>query len=62
MLRALVLAGDDDPGRKMGQTHRRIGLVDMLAAGAARPVGIDAQIVVVDFDFDIVVDLRIDED
>ena len=62
MLRALVLAGHDDAAGKMGQAHRRIGLVDVLAAGAAGTVGVDAQIGVIDFDLDIVVDLRIDED
>jgi hypothetical protein len=61
MLRSLVLACHDNVGRQMGQTHRRVGLVHMLAAGAARPVSIDAQIVIVDFDFDIVVDLRINK-
>src|SRR5215813_15080109 len=27
-LRALVLAGDDDPGRQMRDTHRRVGGID----------------------------------
>jgi hypothetical protein len=42
----------------MGDADGRIGLVDMLAAGAAGPVGVDAQILVVDFHLDIVVQLR----
>ena len=48
-------------GGKMGKPHGGIGLVDMLPAGAAGAVGIDAQIGFVDFDFDIVVHFRIDE-
>ena len=62
MLRTFVLTGDHDIGRQMGQAHRRIGFIDMLAAGAAGAVGIDAQIVVINFDFNIVVDLGINED
>jgi hypothetical protein len=30
--------------------HRRVGLIDVLAARAARPVGVDLQVVVVDLD------------
>src|ERR1700730_11236383 len=33
-LAALVLAGDHDVGREMGEAHRRVGDVDVLAAGA----------------------------
>ena len=33
-LRALVLAGDDDAGREVGEAHRGVGGVDALAAGA----------------------------
>ena len=62
VLRALVLAGDDDAGGQVRDAHRRIGLVDVLAAGAARAVGVDAQILVADLDLDLVLDLRVDED
>ena len=41
VLRALVLAGHDDPGRQMGDAHRGVGLVDVLPAGAAGAVGVD---------------------
>src|SRR5918996_3609630 len=37
-LRALVLALDDDAGREVRDADGRVGLVDVLAAGAARPV------------------------
>ncbi len=62
VLGALVLAGDDDAGRHMGDADRRLGLVDVLAAGAAGAVGVDAQILVVDLDFDVVGNLGKDED
>ena len=42
--------------------HRGIGHVDVLAAGAARAERIDAQIVRLDIDLDLVVHLRVDED
>ena len=53
MLRAFVLARDDDAGREMREAHRGVGDVDVLAAGAARPVGVDAQVVLVDLDIDV---------
>ena len=34
VLRAFVLAFDNDAGRQVRQAHRRIGLVDVLTAGA----------------------------
>ena len=49
-LRALVLAGDDDPGRQVGEADRRIGGIHALAALARRPVNVDAQIGFVDLD------------
>ena len=52
VLRALVLTGDDDAGREVRQAHGGVGLVDVLAAGAARAVGVDAQVLVVDLDLD----------
>src|SRR4051812_45350588 len=44
-LAALVLAGHDDVGRDVRQTHRRVRRVDALAAGTARPVDVDADLV-----------------
>ena len=49
-LGALVLTLDDDAGRDMGDTDRRIGGVDVLAAGTLRTVGVDPEIVVLDLD------------
>ena len=37
----------------MGDAHRAFGLVDMLAAGALRPEHIDAQVLVIDLNVDI---------
>jgi hypothetical protein len=42
VLAALVLAFDHDAGRQMRDAHRRLGGVDVLAAGAARPHRVDA--------------------
>jgi hypothetical protein len=44
----------------VGDAHGRIGGVDVLAAGAGGPVGVDAAIALVDLDLDAVVDHRID--
>ena len=46
----------------MGDAHRRIGLVDVLAAGARGAVGIDAALGFIDLDVDGIVDHRIDPD
>ena len=62
VLRALVLARHDDAGRQVRDADRRVGDVDVLAAGAARPVGVDAQVLVVDLDLDVVGHLGPDED
>ena len=61
VLRAVVLALHHDVGRQVGDAHRRIGLVDVLAAGAGGAVGVDAQVGRIDLDLDGVVHLRIDE-
>ena len=50
------------PVGHVGQAHRRVGLVDVLAAGALGAVGVDADVVPVDLDLDVVVDLRQDLD
>jgi methyl-accepting chemotaxis protein len=44
VLRAVVLAFDDDAGRQVRDAHRRIGLVDVLTAGTRGTEGVDAQI------------------
>ena len=46
------------PGRPVGDAHRRVGLVDVLAAGAGRAVGVDLQVVVLDLDVAGVLDDR----
>src|SRR5690606_5183216 len=62
VLRAVVLTGDHDAGRQMGQADGAVGLVDVLPAGARGAVGVDAQILFVDLDLDAVVDHRVDPD
>ena len=61
MLRAIVLALDDDAGGEMRHPHRRIGLVDVLSAGAAGAEGVDAEVGRIDLDLDRFVDFGIDE-
>ena len=60
MLRAFLLAGDDDSARNVRDAHRRIGRVDVLAAGAGGPERIDPAVRFLDLDIDAVVDHRID--
>ena len=60
-LRTLVLAGNHDSRRDVRNPHRRVRDIDVLSAGAGRPVGVDAEILLVDLDFDLVVQLRIDK-
>ena len=50
------------PVGQVGDAHRRFGLVDVLAARARGPVGVDAAVALVDVDLDAVVDHRIDPD
>src|SRR6185312_5869795 len=59
VLRTVVLALHHDSGRDVRDAYGRIGLVDVLAAGTAGAVRIDAQISRVDFDFEGVVDFRV---
>src|SRR5690606_20851363 len=49
-----------DAGRDMRDAHRRVGRVDVLAAGAGRAVGVDAHFRFRDHDVDGIVDDRID--
>ena len=53
MLRALFLHKDDHAGRQMGDADGGFGLVDVLAAGALGPHGVDLEIVVFDQDIDV---------
>ena len=53
MLRSLVLAGHDDAGREVSEPNGGIGDVDVLAARAARSIGVDPQVLVVDVDVDV---------
>src|SRR5205814_7348199 len=50
VLRALILAGDDDTRRDVGHADRAVGRIDVLPASARRAIGIDAQIGFVDLD------------
>ena len=50
------------PVGHVGQAHGGVGLVDVLAAGAGRAVGVDAHVRRIDLDLDLVVDHRIDPD
>lgn len=61
MLRAFVLALDDDARRQMRDPHRRIRLVHVLSPCPRRTVRIDPQVFFVDIDDDLIVDLGIDE-
>ena len=49
------------PVGSVRDAHRRVGLVDVLAAGAGGAEGVDAQVGRIDVDFDGVVDFGIDE-
>src|SRR5439155_4199534 len=50
VLRAIVLAFDDEPRGQVRDAHRRVGLVDVLAAGARRPKRVDADLGGIDGD------------
>ena len=62
VLAALDLAADDDAGGDVGHADGAVGLVDVLAAGAAGAVGVDPEVLVEDFDLDVVVELGNDFD
>src|SRR5690606_18557160 len=61
VLRSVVLALDDDAGGHVRDAHGGIGLVDVLAARAAGPVGVDPQVGGVDVDLDRFIDFGVDE-
>src|SRR4029453_12146997 len=52
-LRALVLAGDHQPGGQMGQPHRGVGGVDTLAARTGGAIDVDLDILLVHLDVDV---------
>src|SRR5215210_1670938 len=54
VLALLVLDGDDEPGGKVGDPHSRVGRVDALPAGTARPIDVDAEVLLIDLDLDLV--------
>src|SRR5262249_37976586 len=62
VLGALGLTHHRDACRDVGEAHRRLGLVDVLPAGAARPHGVSAHVGLLDLDDDTVVDNGIDRD
>ena len=58
MLRALILAGYDNSAWNMGNTDGRVRFIHMLAAGTRGSVGINPEILVIYFHFNMVVNLR----
>ena len=58
VLGALVLAADHGVGGDVGDPHRRVGGVHVLATGTGGAVGVGAQIGRIDVDLDVVVDFR----
>ena len=62
VLRAIILTLHHDAGGQVGDANCGIRLIDVLATGSACAIGVDTQVGRVDFDFDGVVDLRVDED
>ena len=61
-LRPFILALDDDARRHVGHADSRTRLVDVLAAGTGGAEVIDADVVHVDFDIDIIRQFRHDID
>src|SRR3954470_4970109 len=53
MLRAILLHHHDDAGWDVGDADRGLRLVDVLAAGPARPQGVDLEVALVDRDVDV---------
>src|SRR5205807_1302234 len=61
-LLSFSLTMNHDAARHVGDADRAVGLVDVLPAGSGGAIGVDAQILVLDLDFDLLVDDRIDPD
>ena len=62
MLRALVLALHHNAGGEVRDADRGIRHIDVLAARARGAEGIDAEVLLLDIDFDLIVHLREDVD
>jgi hypothetical protein len=62
VLGSFVLTLDDNVCGQMGDSDCGTGLVDMLTAGAAGPVGIDPQVFSVDLNINIIVKFWEDKD
>ena len=62
VLRALALALHDNAARHVRDPHRAVGLVDVLTTSTRRAIGVDAQILIVDLDLDLVVNDRVNPD
>ena len=62
MLRPLVLTLNHNTRRSVRNAHRRVGGVDMLAAGSSRTISVNPQILLVNLHFDILVDLGVNEE
>ena len=58
MLRTFVLALHNDTAGFVGHADRRISLVDMLATSTAGSVSVHAHLAHVEFDLDVVINLR----
>src|SRR5262249_18708227 len=61
VLRALVLAGNDNTSGEMSETDRRVSLINMLAASPAGAIGINTQILRADIYLDRLINIRVDE-
>ena len=59
VLATAVLALHHDTGGDVGQTHRRVGLVDVLTTGAGCAEGVGAHVARVDFDLDRVINFGV---
>src|SRR6185295_11219414 len=55
----LLLTRYHNVGRDVRDAHRRVGGVDVLAAGAGGAIGVDAAVALLDVDLDVFVDDRI---
>src|SRR5262249_7630339 len=62
VLRAFILAFHHDAARQVRDAHRRVGLVDVLAASTGGAVGVNTQLGGVDLDLVHLVELRQDRD